>query len=159
MRSGVSTSLSPGLDDALCGILYVSAALRFPLCRAGRQAVQMGWWNDFWLRTHETAEFARAEPNGAHLALRDIASICPSVRIITQNIDRSCLPSSCSAFCPCDLSVKRRACFVGANLSGRTSPKAYLDDPQMHILHPPSQPHFCICLLGCFMRVAWTMPQ
>jgi NAD-dependent SIR2 family protein deacetylase len=57
----------------------------------------MWWWNEFWLRTHEIVEFSNAEPNGGHMALRDIAAIC-SVKIITQNIDRSarrraCLPS------------------------------------------------------------------
>lgn len=44
------------------------------------------WWNNFWLRTHEKAEFLNALPNPGHYA---IASILRSTEafVITQNID------------------------------------------------------------------------
>lgn len=45
------------------------------------------WWNEFWLRSHYTSEFLRAQPNAGHEALTALAS-ASSLRVVTQNIDR-----------------------------------------------------------------------
>lgn len=45
------------------------------------------WWNEFWLRTHETSDFLDAKPNAGHMAISHIVGSCNS-RVITQNIDR-----------------------------------------------------------------------
>ncbi|KAH3758537.1 NAD-dependent deacytelase Sir2 [Pelomyxa schiedti] len=51
------------------------------------------WWNSFWLKTHQCPAFMEAEPNPAHLAIRDIINRHPAVSLITQNIDRLHLKS------------------------------------------------------------------
>ncbi|KAH7826546.1 putative NAD-dependent deacytelase Sir2 [Monocercomonoides exilis] len=45
------------------------------------------WWNEFWLRTHESLQFLSAKPNNGHHALSQISKIS-NAKIITQNIDR-----------------------------------------------------------------------
>jgi len=44
------------------------------------------WWNEFWLRTHETPEFLAADPNPGHEAINWIVHTFGS-KVITQNID------------------------------------------------------------------------
>jgi len=44
------------------------------------------WWNDFWLRTHETPEFLEADPNLGHKSIDWIVKTFGS-KVITQNID------------------------------------------------------------------------
>eukprot|EP00727_Mastigamoeba_balamuthi_P010809 m51a1_g6350 putative transcriptional sir2 family (285) ;mRNA; f:80465-81939 len=46
------------------------------------------WWNEFWLKTHETNKFMGAEPCAAHTALSRIMRCNRNVRLATQNIDR-----------------------------------------------------------------------
>ena len=67
------------------------------------------WWTDFWLRAHDTDEWAHAVPSAGHLAIARImqfvsspvprsrvlfvVTACPcrqfpNVRLATQNIDR-----------------------------------------------------------------------
>jgi NAD-dependent deacetylase len=47
------------------------------------------WYNDFWLAgVIPWDAFYSAQPNAAHVALADIARRFPSVRCVTQNIDK-----------------------------------------------------------------------
>jgi NAD-dependent SIR2 family protein deacetylase len=46
------------------------------------------WWNDFWLKTHQTKEFENAQPNSGHFAIATLMKDFPGVRLVTQNIDR-----------------------------------------------------------------------
>jgi len=45
------------------------------------------WWNEFWLRTHETPQFLQAEPNAGHDAIAWMVKKLNS-KVITQNIDQ-----------------------------------------------------------------------
>mmetsp|Transcript_20574 Transcript_20574/g.28868 ORF Transcript_20574/g.28868 Transcript_20574/m.28868 type:complete len:359 (-) Transcript_20574:96-1172(-) len=52
----------------------------------------LAWWNQFWLKTHETPTFLNAKPNPGHCAIAHIIQKS-NTRLITQNIDR--LHSAC----------------------------------------------------------------
>lgn len=34
------------------------------------------WWNEFWLRTHETPQFLTAKPNAGHVAIASLSKVC-----------------------------------------------------------------------------------
>ncbi|KAA6382837.1 MAG: putative NAD-dependent deacetylase sir2E [Streblomastix strix] len=45
------------------------------------------WWNEYWLRTHESPQFINARPNEGHRAIARITNFC-NAKVMTQNIDR-----------------------------------------------------------------------
>ena len=51
------------------------------------------WWTDFWLKSHDTAEFLNARPSASHVAISQIVRAYPNVRVATQNVDRLHLKS------------------------------------------------------------------
>ena len=51
------------------------------------------WWTDFWLKSHDTAEFLNARPSASHVAISQIVRAYPNVRVATQNVDRLPLKS------------------------------------------------------------------
>jgi len=79
----VASGISPyrGAKDAIWSNYVVDWATK------GRyKADPLKWWNEFWLRTHESPDFLDADPNPGHHAIEWIVRTCGS-KVITQNID------------------------------------------------------------------------
>ena len=63
--------------------------------RSSFRADPSAWWNEFWLRTHETPEFIYAKPNAGHIAIASMVKFAQA-NVITQNIDGLHLKSGIS---------------------------------------------------------------
>ena len=70
-----------GADGVWSSTIYTHAT------RTSFRKNPLDWYNNFWLPHFVTSQQQRPQPNEGHEALEALMELCPSLSIITQNID------------------------------------------------------------------------